>query len=141
MQTYTTEILTARLDDNRIRMYELTRLISNCSKDQSDYSDKIAKLDADIDSVTKALESDSESHIEVSRSLNEKMAISYAEKRRVSKLMLISQDLKEEYMYEMHALKEENVDVSYSLEILNEFDLGMKKEPLGVNAIGSSGLS
>ena len=47
--------------------------------------------------------------------------------------MLVSQDLKEEYMYEMHALKEENMDVSYSLEVLNEFDGEMKITEITTN--------
>lgn len=135
MCIYTVEILSSKLEENNAKIFELQGYVKT-------YTTEITKELAVIDTLTKKMkmyenevinyeENDNKSCDLVTSSLNEKVEIYKSEVKRMKKIIDESKRFKEDYLYELSSLREENKDIKKSLEVLEEYSKKIISEPLG----------
>lgn len=129
---YTLDILNSKVDENNVRMYEVNRLITSNSSELDKYTLLFENLMSKIDQCNHSLKNLKNLDGIVLQSLNEKLKLCESEKNRLVKITDELEIYKEDYLYELSSLREENRDIKESLELLENYSKKIIRESSGV---------
>jgi chromosome segregation ATPase len=99
------------------------------------------KLEMQIGKCERSLSDLKDTDEIVIQSLSEKIELCRSEENRLCKIIEELQIYKEDYIYELSTLREENEDVKESLEMLENHSQKIEKEHIGVRGVKSEMLS
>lgn len=138
---YTLDILNSKVDENNVRMYEVNRLITSNGSELDKYTLLFENLMSKIDQCNHSLKNLKNLDGIVLQSLNEKLELCESEKNRLLKITDELEIYREDYLYELNSLREENKDIKDSIDILKNKSQKITREPIGVRKGESDKLS